>query len=269
MINMPDDNRGYANRIEGFVRRLFERVGGAIDFSLRRGEAARTDLSALIPQLERAIESQLKKESDAVTAPNLIELRYDYETYTRMGQERRDYLQRELGSSLFEYIHNRRYRTVAPVTVRIGYDAFTRGLEIRLDFGESPETVILTGSGGETVAEQSPAEAPERRCELVIRGLRTRQELRATLSSRADPIGVGRNVANELRINDATVSNFHAAFRMRPDGQVELADRSSANGTGVNGVMLGQGEKTIVRDGDRIQFGEVEMALSLTSSESE
>lgn len=264
-MNMPGENRDFANRIEGFVRRFFERIGGAIDFSLRHGgEGARTDLSALIPQLERAIESGLKTESDGITAPNLIELRYDYETYTRMGQDRREFLQRELSGTLFEYIHNRRYRVVAPVTVKIGYDAFTRGLEIKLGFGEPADPVILTGSAGATDIDQSHAELPEKRCEIVIRDLRTRQELRKIASSKSDPVGVGRNVANELIVNDATISNFHAAFRMRPDGQIELADRASANGTCVNGVMLGQGDKTIVRDGDRVRFGDVEMALSLS-----
>lgn len=253
-MNMPERIPYFANRIEAFIRRLFERVGGAIDFSLRRGEQARTDLSSLIPQLERAVEANLKTEAGRVTAPNLFELRYDFETWTRMGDDRRQYLQHELRDTIYEYIHNRRYVILAPVAVAIAYDAFTRGLDIRAGFGEA--------AASEVTDDEAPQTAVHRR-RLVIRSLQTRQELRAEASSGAEPVGVGRNIANQMVINDATVSNFHAAFKVRPDGMIEVADRASANGTAVNGVQLAPGDRTIVRDGDRIRFGEVETTLAI------
>src|SRR5215472_9437734 len=105
----------FSSRVEFFVRRLFERIGGAIDFALRRGHGleggARADVATLAPLIEQAVEDNLKREDARVFAPNLIELRYDYETYTKMGAARREFLQRELNANIYEYIYNRRYAT--------------------------------------------------------------------------------------------------------------------------------------------------------------
>ena len=255
-----EKDRDWLNRIEIFVRRWFERVGAAIDFALRRGAnspgGARTDLSALIPQIERAIETNMRREGSRVIAHNLIELRYDYETFMRMGPTRREYLQRELSANTYEFIYNRRYATLDSVHVKITYDAFTRGLEIKAEFGEEKQ-VGLAKNG----LEKAPL---EKRCGVVLRGIGTFLELKACVTSRSEPAGIGRNVANSIVIKDSSVSNFHAAFVMRPDGMLELADRASANGTFVNGVLIGSGDRAIVRDGDRVRFGEVEMTLSVT-----
>jgi|SRR5262245_7698279 len=265
-----EKNSGFINGLEFAVRRLFERIGGAIDFAWRRtGQSqsvARTDLSALVPQIERAVENSLRREGGSIIAPNLIELRYDYETYTKMGGKRREYLQRELSVSIYEYVYNRRYKTLRDLQVKISYDAFTRGLEISLGFGEVKKTVIVRSSSGNTEDEdrvEKTSKHPAIACGLVLRGMGVMPELRAQLSSDSEPVGVGRNVANNLVIKDPTVSNFHAAFVLSHEGNLELADRASSNGTYVNGVLLGTGDKTIVRDGDRVRFGEVELILSI------
>lgn len=248
------------NRFETMLRRFFERIGGAIDFALRRGEHQRTDLTALIPQVERMLETRLREEAGRTIAPNLIELRYDYETYTRMGQKRREYLQKELRDSLYEYIYNRRYELLHPVQVKIGYDAFTRGMEVKLDFGEGVAAVMIKGEAGKQ-AEPATAVEPQARAEICLIEQGSRQEHRAGLVSGGEPLSVGRNIANAVVIRDPTISNFHAAFVLRTDGTLELADRASANGTAVNGVLLGSADRTIVRDGDRLRFGEVEAML--------
>src|SRR5499426_3616348 len=146
MAEHSTKDAGFSSRLELFVRRLFERIGAAIDFALRKGGGfeggARADLVTLAPLVERAIEDDLKSEDSRILAPNLIELRYDYETHTRMGASRRELLQRELDASVYEYIYNRRYVTLGEVQVRIAYDAFTRGLEIRTGFGE-PKPVVV------------------------------------------------------------------------------------------------------------------------------
>ncbi len=263
---MLENSPGMVNRLEFFVRRFFERIGGALDYALRRGTSTqisgRTDLSALIPQIERAIEENLRTEETRIVAPNLIELRYDYETYTRMGQRRRAFLERELSSSAYEYIYNRRYAVLDKVQLKIGYDAFTRGLEVKFGFGEARQVVIVKGNSGQLAAKG--AGAPPHKCvHVVVRGIGGFPEFRVDVKSGGDPVGVGRNVANEMVIRDPTVSNFHAAFVLSPDGTLELADRASANGTYVNGILLGTGDRTIVRDGDRVRFGDVELGMEM------
>ncbi|MDX2031410.1 MAG: FhaA domain-containing protein [Blastocatellia bacterium] len=254
------------NRAEFFVRRVFERIGAAIDFTLRRGGQPRTDMATLAAHLERAVEEQLRRDGSGFLAPNLFELRYDYETWMALGAERREFLERELSKNVYEYIYNRRYRISDPAQVRIGYDAFTRGLEVKAAFG-APIPAVMPQNEPQTLPAPRPASParslPAARCGILLRGVGTLIEARAEVASDAEPAGVGRNIANAIVIKDPTVSNFHAAFVLRPDGTLELADRGSANGTCVNGVMLEPAGKCIVRDGDRVRFGDVEAGLSI------
>jgi hypothetical protein len=268
-----------SGRVEFFVRRIFERIGGAIDFALRRGSGleggARTDVATLAPLIEQAIEANLKRENSRVFAPNLIELRYDYETYTRMGAPRREFLQRELHASIYEYIYNRRYASLGELQIRILYDAFTRGLEIKADFGE-PKPAVLPQNAPEnaTAAANQVGPAPvwpdradnpaAKRRSVALRIEGNPREIRAQLASDAAPVGIGRNSANDMIIDDATVSNFHAALTLSSDGEIFLADRGSSNGVQINGVPLETGDRLIVRDGDRLRFGDVEVVLKVS-----
>ncbi len=255
----------FSSRLESFARRLFERIGAAIDFALRRGGGfeggARADLTSLAPLVERAIEEDLRREDSRAVAPNLIELRYDYETYTRMGASRRESLQRDLNASVYEYIYNRRYSTLGEVQVKIAYDAFTRGLEIRTGFGEPKPAVVPQNaptSATPAIGAQSGA------IEVTLRIEDGSRVLRARVAAGAEPVGIGRNNANALIIDDSTVSNFHAALTLAANGNLILADRASSNGTFVNGVALETGGRCVVRDGDRLKFGDVEATLKVS-----
>jgi len=264
MAERNTNDADFSSRLEFFARRLFERIGAAIDFALRRGGGfaggARADLASLGPLIERTIEDDLKREDSRMLAPNLIELRYDYETYTRMGDERREFLQRELDASIYEYIYNRRYATLGEVQVRIAYDAFTRGLEIRTGFGEPKPAVVPQNAPSEA---QAPERAKGGTVEVVLQIEGGSRILRARVASDAGPVGIGRNSANALIIDDSTVSNFHAALTLSANGNLLLADRASSNGTYVNGVALETGGRIIVRNGDRLKFGDVEAALKV------
>jgi hypothetical protein len=252
-----------ADRLEFWVRRFFERVGGALDFALRRatGPPSRTDLTALIPPIERAIEEKLRRAGDRILAPNLIELCYDYETYSQIGQKRLEFLQRELYSTVYEYIYNRRYQTLGEVNVKIGFDVFTRRLKIKALFPDETK---------------APAASPEvetrpeaKACEIALclkSGIRL-GKLRAQLTSAGDRVSVGRSHDNRIVIEDSTVSNFHAAFTLAPNGALWLTDLGSSNGTFVNGVPLAAGNKSIVRPGDRLQFGDIEATLEVRMKE--
>jgi hypothetical protein len=252
------------NRAEFFIRRFLERVGGVIDFALRRTPMPRTDMASLIPHLEQAVDENLQHEGQKVIAPNRIELRYDYETYTRMGAARREFLERELTTNIYEYIYNRRYDTSGTVQVKIAYDAFTRGLEVRAEFGEAKPAVLDSPQFNREPAAENVA---EKSCEVTLRNLSNKWQARATVKNTSDPVGIGRNTANAVQIKDLSVSNFHAAFVLRNDGTLELADRNSANGTFINGVQLDAAGRRIVRHGDRLQFGDVELLLEVKMTE--
>ena len=251
------------NRVESYLRRFFERVGGALDFALRRplNPQARTDLSALLPQLEQAIEAKLRREGQRLLAPNLIELRYDYETYSQLTQARIEYLQRELAASLYEYVVNHRYATLGQMQIKLAFDVFTRKLTITASFPD--EAAAVTPGQAALPAASKPAVAGQR-WQITLRAV-DRQlfgDLRAALTGANARAGVGRSQDNALCLNDASVSSFHAAFTLGANNTLLLADLGSSNGTFVNGVRLGVGDKTSVREGDMLRFGDVELKLS-------
>ena len=266
----PEARSEFSNRIEYYLRRFFERVGGALDFALRRplNPQARTDLTALLPQVEQAIEAKLRRTDGKIIAPNLIELRYDYETYGQMTQARVDFLQRELEASLYEYVVNHRYTTLGKIQVKLAYDVFTRKLTIKAEFPDEVKAENKALPAGKQAAEAAATDdtaQTAKSCTLTLRAVDRQlfSDLRARLSGSNARIGVGRSHDNPLCLNDTTVSSFHAAFTRASNGALLLTDLGSSNGTFVNDVRLGEGDKTIVRDGDKLCFGEIEMTLNL------
>ena len=217
---------------------FFEKLGGAIDFTLRRPSSPqiKTDVTALIHPLENAIEAKLRHEGSRVIAPNLIELRYDYETYQQLTGKRRVFLERELRLSVYEYIHNRRYTTLGDVEVKLAYDMFTRKLSIKARF---PDETVAVASETAT-----PNTAPLKPAKFTITLRAKAFEIRAESDTR---ITVGRTHDNALIIENSSVSSVHAAFTTSANGTIFVSDLGSSNGTFVNGVQIVMGEKTIVK----------------------
>ena len=85
--NNPEAKPEISNRIEYYLRRFFERVGGALDFALRRplNPQVRTDLTALLPQIEQAIEAKLRREGARLIAPAFGVLHFDASAGNRLA----------------------------------------------------------------------------------------------------------------------------------------------------------------------------------------
>jgi adenylate cyclase len=71
-------------------------------------------------------------------------------------------------------------------------------------------------------------------------------------------ITVGRGNANDLVLNDPSVSRFHAVLKLKPGG-VAIADRGSTNGIQLNGRRIAQ--ETELRSGDIARVGRYELRL--------
>ena len=68
----------------------------------------------------------------------------------------------------------------------------------------------------------------------------------------------GRDPSNELYIPDEGVSRVHAKFRTE-NGQLEVRDLRSTNGTFVNGQRV---TRTVLAEGDRILIGQSIMMVA-------
>ena len=69
---------------------------------------------------------------------------------------------------------------------------------------------------------------------------------------------IGRGEQNDLRLNDASVSRYHAFLR-RVDGRYLLSDVGSQNGTFVNGERV-TGERPL-HNHDQIQIGNTRLVF--------
>jgi len=71
-------------------------------------------------------------------------------------------------------------------------------------------------------------------------------------------ITVGRGNANDLVLNDSSVSRFHAVIKLR-DNSIFIADRGSTNGIVLNDVRISQ--ETELKDGDIALVGQYQLRL--------
>jgi class 3 adenylate cyclase len=69
---------------------------------------------------------------------------------------------------------------------------------------------------------------------------------------------MGRGNANDLVLNDPSVSRFHAVIKLNA-GAVAIADRGSTNGIQINGRRIPQ--ETELRTGDVVRIGRYELRL--------
>src|SRR3954470_15228661 len=68
-------------------------------------------------------------------------------------------------------------------------------------------------------------------------------------------LSLGRNSRNEIVIENTFISSFHAELLRQEDGNYELIDLNSANGTYVNGKRA---ERAVLKPEDRVRFGQLE-----------
>ncbi|HUQ49409.1 MAG TPA: adenylate/guanylate cyclase domain-containing protein [Terriglobales bacterium] len=66
-------------------------------------------------------------------------------------------------------------------------------------------------------------------------------------------ITVGRGSANDLVLNDSSVSRFHAVLKSQENKDVLIADRGSTNGVVINGARIET--ESVLKHGDRAKIG--------------
>jgi pSer/pThr/pTyr-binding forkhead associated (FHA) protein len=78
------------------------------------------------------------------------------------------------------------------------------------------------------------------------------------------PVRVGRSPECEVRLDDRTVSRFHAVIEVGPDGAFRVKDLESSNGVRVNGRRVRGWQ---LSDGDTIQIGDHHLRFGLDLAE--
>jgi hypothetical protein len=74
-------------------------------------------------------------------------------------------------------------------------------------------------------------------------------------------VTVGRTSKNDLSFADISVSRFHAFIKRGPNGEPQIVDAGSSNGTTVNALSVCTKEAdapTNLKRGDNVRFGQVD-----------
>jgi pSer/pThr/pTyr-binding forkhead associated (FHA) protein len=77
----------------------------------------------------------------------------------------------------------------------------------------------------------------------------------------SDRISVGRAKNCDVVVRDSSVSKLHAHLRPTSDGNFEVVDLGSQNGTSVNGRALPANKSERVFVGDTLRFGAIDLLL--------
>ncbi len=75
---------------------------------------------------------------------------------------------------------------------------------------------------------------------------------------RGPVVSVGRDKSNTIQLHDTEISRHHSELRWI-EGQVELVDLNSSNGSYVNSQVA---RKQVLKSGDRVQLGRTLMIFT-------
>ncbi len=77
-----------------------------------------------------------------------------------------------------------------------------------------------------------------------------------------ESLSIGRSRESDIFLEDLAVSRLHASVVNQGNGQYALKDEGSANGTKVNGQLVGKFQIFPLQEGDRIQLGQTVLVFA-------
>jgi pSer/pThr/pTyr-binding forkhead associated (FHA) protein len=84
-----------------------------------------------------------------------------------------------------------------------------------------------------------------------------------------DEFALGRTEESDFPVPDPTISGHHCTLFVLEDGRFAVRDEGSTNGTRLNNEKLEPGDEQVLKNGDILQAGGVEMLFDNESSRSE
>ena len=264
-----------------FVRGVLSRVGETFDRFTGRNWKPSSSLatSELIERLKFLLDAEVKDEgAKGKFVPHNIKLLMQWDKFSTDAESALKKLEYELLTAAIDHINDKRYHTFAPLNLEIKPDYFTEGVKLRASFEKFADEDGREASVNVTVpdlrnvilnpVEEQPS-APEKQifaAEFTAGGNLKQVKLAFGEKERKS---IGRTKENDLVIDDASISKIHAAFVLNSDRQLMVADTGSTNGTFVNGERIAYGRAFVIKPGDKLRFGTVEVALEHFASEAE
>jgi FHA domain-containing protein len=255
-IQMADTTDRATERAEGLLKRIFERLGEAVDKKIsgsagdQKPGLSAAEIAHLETLLERSIDSAVVRDSSrgVTLAPNRFQVSLTHESAGGLGKTYLNALEEELRSGVLEFINNRRYSVVDDVRVEVTTDVLAKVSSVKACFSES-------------VSNQTPS-GKRNAQPCVVEFRRGTATYKAQLSTSGPAVNIGRLASCPVFVDDPSISRLHASIALVPGGEVVVSDLGSANGTSVNGEVVNTGEARKVTVGDVLTVGDIELTVA-------
>lgn len=261
------------NTLDWFMRGILAKLGEMVDSLTGRNWKPSSSLatSELIERLKALLDAKIRDAgARGKFVPHKITLKMQWNKFSP-DEENSDLalkkLEKELLIAVVDHINDRRYHTFAPLTLEIKQDYFTEGVKFAASFGDLgadegemnvtvPEIKIGDFTPPAAVAEKSGQEIYI--ADFMLGGTRKQTKLVFNANQR---LSVGRTGANDLAIDDSSVSKIHASLMLNFENKLVVADTGSTNGTFINDQRISYGKAHIVETVDKIKFGSIEVSF--------
>lgn len=234
-------------------------IESAVEGSMAQAMTGHLQPVEIAKKLARTMDSGQTIASDKTLVPNEYTVRVNPDDFAVFAPFRQS-LERELAAHLRGLAQERGLSFIAPPRVTVEEDETVRPRRMRIKASLADAT--------EPAQENAQAQftAP-----LPVAQVRAQLDRTARLlfaDKRAVPLekpvlSLGRNLDNDVVIEDRRVSRHHAQIRYEHNTFC-LYDLASANRTQVNGSAV---EQVVLHDGDRISLGGVEIIFQRSPRE--
>jgi len=177
---------------------------------------------------------------------------FTYEETSALSPQYIEAVGKELTTTVFEYINNRRYETRGPIALEAGRDLFAKVTTVKASFDcDKDQPASVEQAGTSTGASKS-----------ICFNSSDGRSYQVALKPEGAPAYIGRAAGNAVRMDDPSVSRLHCSLSLRSGGVVVIADVGSANGTHVNEDLLSRDEARPLRTGDVVGVGDFKLTVS-------
>ncbi len=262
-----------------FLRGALTKIGDTFDRLTGRKWTPSSSLatSELVERMKKLLDAEAREvEGKGSVVPHNIKLKVQWDKFATDSDEALATLENELLVAAADHINDQLYYTKAPLSVEVKPDYFTEGVKLFVSFDkfadeESDAHLQLTmpGTGLAELPIEKPAETPAKHvfiARFAVGGSRKDRRVELAPGGR---ISVGRTSANDLVIDDPSISKTHASIAVDASANLSVADTGSTNGTFVNGERIAYGKAVPVKRNDWVKFGMVDVLFELVPQAAE
>ena len=254
-----------------FLQGALTKIGDTLDRFTGRKWTPSSSLatSELVERMKRLLDSEARDvPGKGLVVPHNIKLKVQWDKFSTDSEETLQKLENELLTAAADHVNDQLYFTIAPLAVEVKPDYFTEGVKLFVSFDkfvdEDNEAQLNVTLPSINIASAIPEPAATNQQEHVfiarfeIAG--TRRDRRLVFGT-ATRKSVGRTTANDLTIDDPSVSKIHASLVLGSDLSLSVADTGSTNGTFVNGERISYGKSVKLATSDVVRFGMVDVVF--------